>query len=66
MSMSKNKATLKKKITMNGKTSVVEVALFQPSGHTVYSGYGVHNKNSRKSERRANRAEAKNVMRGDW
>ncbi|NBO72922.1 MAG: hypothetical protein EBU66_17680 [Bacteroidetes bacterium] len=64
--MSKKKATLKKKITMNGKTSVVEVALFQPSGHQSYSGFGVHNKNTRKSERRSNRAEARNVSRGDW
>jgi len=64
--MSKKKATIKKTITMNGKTAIVEVAMFQPTGHQSYSGFGIHNKSSRKAERRNNRAEARNVTRGDW
>lgn len=61
--MNKGKATIKKKFQMNGKTSIIEVPMFQPSGHTDYSGFGFHNKLSNKSERRKNRAEARNIMR---
>jgi hypothetical protein len=61
--MKTRKATIKKKFKMNGKTSVIEVPMFQPTGHVDYSGFGFHNKTNRKSERRQNRAEARNITR---
>jgi hypothetical protein len=61
--MSKGRATIKKKFQMNGKTSVIEVPMFQPSGHVDYSGFGFHGKTNHKSERRKNRTEARNIMR---
>jgi hypothetical protein len=61
--MNKGRATIKKKFKMNGKTSVIEVPLFQPTGHVDYSGFGAHGKSNHKSERRKNRAEARNVTR---
>ena len=62
--MSNKKASIKKRITMNGKTSIVEIDVFQPTGHMSYSGFGAHGRQNRKSERRQNRAEARSVMRG--
>ena len=60
------KATIKTKVVIDGKTGIIEVALFQPTGHTQYSGFGVHQKSNRKSERKRNRQEARNVMRGEF
>jgi hypothetical protein len=60
------KATIKTKVVIDGKTGIIEVALFQPTGHTHYSGFGVHQKSNRKSERKRNRQEARNVMRGEF
>jgi capsule polysaccharide export protein KpsC/LpsZ len=54
----KNRAVNKIKFSMAGKTSVIEVPMFTPSGHQIYSGFGVHQK-TRKADRRARKLEEK-------
>jgi hypothetical protein len=62
----KKKATHKTKFTMGGKTIMIETALFQPTGHVNYSGFGIHGDKNRNAERRNRKIEEKRVMRGDW
>lgn len=61
----KNKATVKTKFTMNGKTSIIETPLFGATGHQSYSGFGFHDK-SRGAERRKRKLEEKRAQRGYW
>ena len=57
-----NKAKHVKRVTFNGKTHEIEVDVFQPTGHKVYSGFGAHKTHNRQS-RRDHKQEARRVTR---
>ena len=64
--MAHNKATHKNKITMNGRTSIIEFNMFPSFGHIVYSGFGVHTDKLRNANRRNRKIEEKRVKMGVW
>ena len=57
MGKKNKKPTNKTVINMGGKSKTIEVDAFQPSGHISYTGFGVHEDKSRKSERRMRKIE---------
>ena len=59
------KATNKQRFNMDGKTTIIETPSFPPTGHKIYSGFGLHEKD-RRHQRRLRKLEEKRANRGDW